>query len=122
MPAQYLGDRPDNTCNVSCLWLRPWQFYSLWSENTDLVPQLEAKYPDGCYAIFIDDEFMEAYPEKMDDHWTISEDPLSQTVYMRPLGENLATVQDIRATLVEIELQTAEFGIPERFADPKVLN
>lgn len=122
LPLQYLGEAPDNASNVSCLWVRPWQFYDLNINNVELIEELVKRYPDGAYAIFINDTFMEAHPENMDEHWTISKNPLGNFIYARPLGENLSTVQDIRAQLVEIELQTAEFGIPETFADGKVLD
>lgn len=122
IPLQYLGQYPDNAANVSCIWLRPWQFWELGAGRVGLIEHLGSKYPDGCYAIFINDEFMEVFPENMDEHWTISKNPLGHYIYSRPLGENLATIQDIRAQLVEIELQTAEYGIPETFADGKVLD
>lgn len=120
LPIQYLGQVPDSTANVSCIWVRPYHYYNL--DDDTIVAELEQSFPDGCYAIFVNDEFMEAYPEKMDEHWTISKNPLGQFIYGRPLGENLATVQDIRAQLVEIELQTAEYGIPETFVDGRVLD
>lgn len=120
IPLQYLGEMPDNASNVSCLWLRPWQFWQI--EDKSKVELLTQQFPDGCYALFIDDEYMYAYPENMDHHWTISDNPMGNSIYARPMGENLATVQDIRAQLVEIEIQTAEFGIPETFADPRVLD
>lgn len=122
LPIQYYGDVPDNSSLVSCLWVRPWQFWQLGVEKRDLIDHLQKTYPDGCYAVFIDEEYMEAYPEDMDEHWTIAKNPLGETLYSRPLSENLATVQDIRANLVEIEVQTAEHGIPETFVDPKVLD
>lgn len=119
LPLQYLNEAPDNASSVACIWFRPWFFWSLSEDRARLLTQA---FPDGCYAIFINDEFMEAYPEKMDEHWTISPNALGKFIYARPMGENLATVQDIRADLVEIELQTAEYGIPEMFADPSVLD
>ena len=122
IPLQYLGQYPDNAANVSCIWLRPYHYWQLGVGKIDIIKQLTAKYPEGLYAIFVNDEFMEANPENMDEHWTISKNPLGNYIYGRPLGENLATVQDIRAQLVEIELQTAEHGIPETFADGKVLD
>lgn len=122
LPTYYLGQQPENAANVSCIWLRPWQYYQLGHNKLDQISELERLFPNGCYAIFINDDFMEAYPEKLDDHWTISDNPLGQFIYSRPLGENLSTVQDIRAQLVEIELQTAEYGIPETFVDERVLD
>jgi len=120
IPIIYLDQQPDNAANVSALWLRPWQFWHL--SDSVIVQKLLKKFPSGCYAIFINDEFMTAYDEDMDDMWTISANPMGDNLLMRPLGENLATIQDIRAQLVEIELQTAEYGIPEVFADPRVLD
>lgn len=122
LPIQYLGEQPQNAANVACLWLRPWQFYQLGNNKVTIVNELLKQYPDGCYCIFINDIPMEAHSENMDDHWTISDNPLGSFIYARPLGENLSTVQDIRGQLVEIELQTAEYGIPETFADSKVLD
>lgn len=122
LPIQYLGEQPENAANVACLWLRPWQFYQLGNNKLDLINQLLKTYPDGCYCIFVNDVPMEAHTENMDDHWSVSKNPLGSFIYSRPLGENLSTVQDIRGQLVEIELQTAEYGIPETFADSKVLD
>jgi predicted RNA-binding Zn-ribbon protein involved in translation (DUF1610 family) len=124
LPAYYRGTIPDNTAVVSALWVRPWQFWTIGTdtEHVEKIGLLEKRYPKGAYAIFIDDELMEVVEESMDDHWTISKNPLGSSLYARPLGENLSTIQDIRAQLVEIEIQTAEHGIPETFADPKVLD
>lgn len=120
IPVNYLNQFPDNAANVDCFWCRPWHFHSI--KDANVVSGLITAYPDGCYAIFVNDRFMAAYNENMDDHWTISPNPMGMSLIARPLGENLATIQDIRAQLVEIELQTAEFGIPEMFADPNVLD
>jgi predicted RNA-binding Zn-ribbon protein involved in translation (DUF1610 family) len=122
LPIQYLGEQPDNAANVACLWLRPWQYYQLGNSSAVIVEQLLKKYPDGCYCIFVNDVPMVAQSENMDEHWSISKNPMGSFIYARPLGENLATVQDIRAQLVEIEIQTAEYGIPETFVDSQVLD
>ncbi len=120
IPINYFQQMPDNAATVTCMWVRPWQFWFLNDEI--LVGKLLKLFPDGCYSIFVNKTFMTAYPENMDDHWTISPNPMGDTLYARPLGENLATIQDIRAQSVEIKIQTAEFGIPETFADPRVLD
>lgn len=125
VPLQYTDQMPDNACNVSCLWLRPWQFYDIYNANGDnlnLVYHLHKTYPEGCYALFIDDELMDVVEENLDHHWSMTTNPFSSAIYARPLGENLATIQDIRAQLTEIELQTIEYGIPETFVDGNVLD
>lgn len=122
LPPQYYGELPDNSANVECLWLRPQQFWQLGTKEAEKVLALKKKYPDGCYCIFINGKLMDVAPENLDDHWTISDNPFGDFIYARPLGENLATVQDISANLLEIELQTAEHGIPETFVDNKVLD
>lgn len=122
LPIQYLGEQPENAANVACLWLRPWQYYQLGNDRTEVVEYLLKDFPDGLYCIFVNDDPMEVVNEDMDAHWSIGKNPLGSFIYARPLGENLATVQDIRAQLVEIELQTAEYGIPETFVDSKVLD
>lgn len=124
IPSQYRHSIPQNTAKVSALWIRPWQFWMLGrsDEVAARVKSYIKRYPTGCYAIFVNDELMEHAEENLDDHWTISKNPLGESLLSRPLAENLATVQDIRADLVELELQTVEHGIPETFVDPKVLD
>jgi hypothetical protein len=125
LPLQYTDQMPDYAANVSCLWLRPFQFYQLGDKNNshdDMIQYLLKTYPTGCYALFIDDELFDVVEENMDEHWTISRNPFSPSIHARPMGENLATIQDIRAQFTEIEIQTVEHGIPETFADPTVLD
>lgn len=124
LPAFYRSTSPNNTNVVSCLWVRPWQFYQLGNSDEQLVTveSLVKDFPNGAYCLFVDDEPMEIVDENLDEHWTFSKNPMGSSVYSRPLGENLSTVQDIRASLTELELQTIEHGIPETFADPRVLD
>jgi hypothetical protein len=118
----YLGQFPDNVANIKCLWLRPWQFRCLGDGKDGCINELLAKYPKGCYAIFVNDELKYAVSESLDDHWTISQSPLSSFIHGEPLGTNLATVQDIQAEVDELELQTMEHGIPETFVKPSTLD
>lgn len=124
LASHYRGNLPQGTAKVSALWLRPWQFWMLGSDETTVanVRKLKKQYPDGCYAIFVNERLFEIAPENLDEHWTISKNPLGNSLISRPLAENLAVVQDLRAELVELEMQTVEHGIPETFADPKVLD
>lgn len=118
----YQGAAPMNTAIVKCLWLRPWMFWMLGKDKEDIINALKDKFPNGCYAIFINDIFADAVDEDMDDHWTVTDNPLSDTIYGEPLGTNLATLQDIRAEIDELELQTMEHGIPETFFDQPLID
>lgn len=118
----YLGQFPDNVSNVKCLWLRPWQFHSLGSGKEAEIAELKQLYPSGCYAIFVDDKIRYITEENMDDHWTISQNPLGAYIHGEPLGTNLAVVQDLQAEVDELRLQTLEHGIPEKFVKPETLD
>ena len=118
----YFGAAPENVASVKCLWLRPWQFHILGDSKDKEINELLALYPEGCYAIFINDEIKYVTKEAMDDHWTISINPLSSFIHGEPLGTNLATAQDIQAEIDELRLQTVEHGIPETFVKPEVLD
>jgi DNA-directed RNA polymerase subunit RPC12/RpoP len=123
LPVIYQGLTPDNTAVVRCVWFRPWQFNGLEERGEDsLASRLKEKFPKGCYCVFINDVFAEAYEEDLDDHWTISQSPLSKTIHGEPLGTNLAVIQDLRSEVMELKLQTMEHGISEVFADSAAIN
>jgi len=115
-PSIYLGNQPENTAIVKCVWYRNWQFELLRSEsNQELIAELRKQFPNGCYVIYVNDEPAEIMAEDLDEHWTISYDPRSQALHGEPLGTNLAKVQDISAEINELELQHLEHGIAELF-------
>jgi hypothetical protein len=65
---------------------------------------------------------MEAHDESMDDHWTVTVNPLSRLIHSAPLGRPLLDIQDMTTNAYNIIAQTMEYGIPQTFADPKALN
>src|SRR5438132_2351511 len=60
--------------------------------------------------------------QSLDDHWTLSENPMSDYLNHDPLGEVLTNVQDITNDLISLTLQTIEHGIVQTWADPAVVN
>lgn len=117
---QYNADYPVNTPTVRNWWLRPSSYQSLDDEKC--VAELKKKYPDGCKVVYINDELAEACNEALDDHWTLTYNPLSEFIHFDPLGLLLTSIQEITNDLVSLTLQTIEQGIPQTFADPAVLN
>ena len=118
-PSVYLNNQPQNTAVVKCVWYRPWQFQLVCDSKTgndkDIVDQINKRYPEGAYVIYINDTPVEINGEDLDEHWTIGIDPRSSSIHAEPLGTNLAMIQDINAEIDELELQTMEHGISELF-------
>ncbi len=118
---QYAGDIPlKDTVTVKNCWLRPSAFYILKDNNE--VKKLEKKFPNGVYVTKINDTVVDYRNESLDDHWTLTYNPLSDHIHHDPLGMLLTSIQDITSELVNLTIQTIEHGIPQTFVDPQVLD
>ena len=116
---QYHGEHPINNVTVRNCWLRPSSFNVL---NKDEADDLKKQFPDGVKVVMINDHVAHACNEAVDDCWTLTYNPLSDYIHFDPIGLLLTSVQDITNDLISLVLQTVEHGIPQTFADPKVLN
>ena len=116
---QYRGEHPVNNVTVRNVWLRPSAFNVLGKDEYD---ELKKLYPNGCKVVVVNDQVAHACNEDLDDSWTITHNPLSDYIHFDPIGLLLTSVQDITNDLISLVLQTVEHGIPQTFADPKVLN
>jgi hypothetical protein len=116
---QYLGEYPTNNISERCYWLRPCAFDILKEEETE---ELLKHFPDGCKVVLANDDFAEACPEKLDERWTLTYNPMSDYLQHDPLGLLLVSVQEITNDLVSLVIQTIEHGVGQTFADPQVLN
>lgn len=101
-------------------WLRPWQFNK--ASSKEKAKELKNKFPNGAYFLLMNDQFVECDAESMDEHWIISHSPLSNHIHTEPLGLAVKAVQDIRTEVVILQLQSIEYGIPETWADPAVVD
>lgn len=117
---QYQGAYPTNNVTIRNAWLRPSSFNIL--QDKEKVDQLKKLFPNGAKVTLVNDEFGEAYNEKLDDAWTLTYNPLSDYLHHDPLGLLLVSVQEITNDLISLTLQTIEHGIGQTFADPAVLN
>jgi len=102
---QYRGEYPINNVTVRNCWLRSSTFNILQEEETK---ELKKLYPDGVKVVLVNDSFAEAIPEKLDDRWTLSYNPLSDYIHYDPAGLLLVSVQDITNDLISLVLQTIE--------------
>jgi len=117
---QYHGEQPINNVTVRNFWLRPCAYNVL--QDKEEVEELKKYYPDGVKVCVVNDCVAHAENEALDDHWTLTYNPLSDYIHFDPIGLMLTSIQDITNDLVSLTLQTVEHGIPQTFADPKVLN
>lgn len=121
IPTAYFNEYPMHNCTVRHTWLRPAAF-NILAEKKD-VDHLNKLFPDGCKVVFINhDTFAEACNECLDDHWTLTHNPLADYVHHDPLGKVLSPIQEITNDLGSLVIQTIEHGIPQTFADPGVLD
>jgi|TARA_B110000263_G_C15308480_1_gene511753 hypothetical protein len=102
-------------------WIRPWHFWDWGTDNSEKVEGLQKRFPKGCKAVFVGDTLAEIIHESMDDHWSICASPLSNTVAGVPLGRPELPIQEMKTELLDLGLQTIEYGIPMLFADPAVV-
>jgi hypothetical protein len=116
---QYRGEFPSENVTVKNCWLRPASFNILPEDD---YKKLKRKFPDGAKLVLVNDICADYENESLDDHWTLTENPMSDYLNHDPLGELVTNVQDIINDLISLTLQTIEHGISQTFADPAVVN
>lgn len=119
LSTQYQGEEPKDNVTIRTAWLRPAAFETL---DEDECKELKKKYPNGVKVVLVNDVFAEAVDESLDEHWTLTHNPLSDHLHHDPLGMLLTSVEEITNDIISLTLQTIEHGIPQTFADPVVLD
>lgn len=119
VPIQYYGGSPNHICTGRFYWFRPWYYNTLETEDAQ---KLSTKYPNGCMVTVIGKSVVDHSAEKLDEVWTISEDPKANYIHATPQGDAIIPIQDAENDLYNLGLQSIEYGIPETFANPKTLN
>lgn len=124
--SELLSDQLFNQVTVRYCWIREWGFeaYSGGSSPTsrEAIDKLKKKFPHGCCAIFVNDEFARAYDESVDDHWSISTNPLDSFIHGVPMGKAALDVQDAYNEVKNLALQKHQFGISETFVDSSIID
>jgi DNA-directed RNA polymerase subunit RPC12/RpoP len=116
---QYRGEFPEENVTVKNCWLRCAAFNVLPEES---YKKLKKHFPNGAKFVMVNDVPVDYEDENLDDHWTLTENPMSDFLNHDPLGELLTNVQDIVNDLISLTLQTIEHGISQTWADPAVVN
>jgi hypothetical protein len=125
--SELLSDQLFNQVTVRYCWIREWGFEAIGgtgksSTKDDLVEKLKKKFPHGCCVIFVNDEFARAYDESLDDHWTVSINPLDNWIHGVPIGKSALDIQDAYNEVKNLSLQKHQFGISETFVDSSVID
>lgn len=132
----YQSSIPTHTCTVRQFWIRDWALNRLKDSNFDydgivaegqeaptLSDVLKEEFKGGCRLVVINDNiFAECEQEDLDDHWTISINPLYRNLIAKALGSRVTPVQDIKNDTVNLKKQTIEQGIPQTFVDPTYID
>lgn len=106
-----------------CYWIRPWMLNILGESFRDEINELKELFPSGgIYFSVIDSIFCESCDETMEDYWRFSKAGPSKGMHSDPIGKPLISINEVRNTLTNLLVQTIETGIPENFADNKVLD
>lgn len=103
------------------VWLRP-SAYEVLASDDKLYQHLVQTYPGGVKAIFINGTLVSIENEKLDDHWTLSQSPLSTFINAESLGEGGISIQDAANELVNLSMDTIKHGIPQTFADGQIVD
>jgi hypothetical protein len=116
-----IGVNASNLSTVDCWWIRDWGFDIIDGKDNE-IKRLKELYPDGCYLVVVDDQIVEVHNENLDDHWEISNNPLSHYIHADPLGKPLAPIQDLKTEVTDLQIETFEHAIPETWARPDVVD
>ncbi len=102
------------------LWLRPTGYWIIG--DAEKVKALQAEYPNGLVAVFAGDRFLYCEESILDEHWTLSFNPLYYRLYGDPLGKALIPLQETANDLFQLEIETVRYAIPQTWADPQYVD
>lgn len=116
----YGTSQNEDLVTVKRWWVRSFAFNACTDPKVE--KELRDAFPNGCYYVEIQGKYAETLDESIDQHWTITESPTAETLFADPIGQPLASIQEMVDDLVALTEQTIQYGIAETFADPDVLD
>ena len=126
---EYRSNLPGESMSIQLttlkrVWLRPWMFNNAEANeaDTNVDTELAEMFPNGVTFVMINNEVTDVLPESLDEHWTISANPLSDKIHSDGLGKVVMPLQEMDTDLVNLEMETIAHGIPETHADPEVVD
>lgn len=116
------NDVNNNLVTVRQCWFRPFALNALGLDNEELIKELENKYPDGVYAIFVNDKLAYCCNESMDQHWKCTLSPVDEQIQANPMGESEIPVQEMTNDMVDLTMESILHNIPETFIDQNAID
>lgn len=108
-------------CTVKRFWLRTWMFEGISEESTR--NSLKKKFPDdNLYVCVIGNKIVDAAFDKMEECWELNKCDLSTFIHSDPMARIILSTQDIKNTVLNLKVQTMEYGIPSWLVDSETLD
>lgn len=124
-PSSYLISGSADNTNLTLLkkvWLRPWMIEFLGEEYQSVKIYCQKNFPKGIFFNLVCDQIVQVSDESMDTCWTVCQSGPATHIHTDALGAGLIPIQEMKNQLVNLTIQTIEYGIPSLMADPDVLN
>ena len=122
-PYNAYSDSESATAVHTIVWLRPWALNDVVDKDHEqLANKLLKEFPTGLRVEFVNDIIVKISEEDLDDFWTISKGPFSDTLHADPLGRPLVDLQEMTNDVLNFTVDTIGHGVGETFVDPNVLD
>lgn len=121
-PAVVGADDDSDICTCRQVWLRPWMFNKIGKFDDERTQELKRRFPNGARAIYINDILAEITDENMDDHWTVSVNPINDRIFGSPIANSIVPIQEMTNEMFQLTIETIRYGIPETFVDSSVID
>lgn len=111
------NDVNNNLVTVRQVWFRPFALNALGLDNEELIDSFKQKYPNGIYAIFVNQKLAYCTNESMDKHWKCTLSPVDEQIQANPMGESELPIQEMTNDMVDLTMEAILHNIPETFVD-----
>ena len=121
-PYDSYADSSIGTAVKTIVWLRPWALNDVPKDYEKLANKLLKESPTGLRVELVNSTIVKIMEEDLDDFWTISKTPFSDTLHGDPIGRPLVDLQEMINDVLNFTVDTIGHGVGETFVDPQVLD
>lgn len=105
-------------------WRRTWLTRDMYPliKNEPLKDLLFAQAPDGIRLVFVNDNYVEAVPEKLTDVWAVCKTGTDDRIMGDPVGHDLVPFQNITNDFFNLCIETIMRAIPKTIVDARLID